>query len=242
MRYEIVLGVLLLVPFTGLRDHPRKVNLGPTVQSTLEQKLDQRIGGFDTAGCTFVGCVTELAYCYGLPTAIEYVDRDAAHRTLNIKFHDPSVREVLEALAQQTPEYRLSFSDGLVDVYSPRARADDSNVLNRVIRNYRVTEMETRDADFHLFCQLVTKLGGGWCGGSLAIGQWEPTRISLHLQNAKAYEVINAIVAQNGSAIWTVTARPDRMSKIQDSGTWHVYPLEPAFQSIVVERLERAGR
>ncbi|HEY2819741.1 MAG TPA: hypothetical protein VGJ06_01765 [Candidatus Acidoferrum sp.] len=242
MRYEIALAVLLLVPFTGMREHPRKVNLGAPMQSRLEQKLDQRIGGFDTAGCTFVGCVTALAYCYELPTAIEYVDRDAAHRTLNLKFHDPSVREVLEALAQQTPEYRLSFSEGLVDVYSPRARADDSNVLNRIIRDYKVTGMETRRADFQLFCELGEKLGGKWCGGSLAIGQWEPTRISLHLQNAKAYEVINAIVAQNGSAIWTVTARPDRMSKIQDSGSWYVYPLEPAFQSIVVDRLERAGR
>lgn len=242
MRYEIALAVLLLVPFTGLREHPRKVNLGPSVQSRLQQKLDQRIGGFDTAGCTFVGCVTALAYCYGLPTAIEYVDRDAGHRTLNLKFHDQSVREVLEALVGQTPEYRVDFSEGVVDVYSPRARADEANVLNSVIRDYKVTAMETRDADFDLFCQLGKKQGGRWCGGSLAFGQWEPTRISLHLQNAKVYEVINAIVAQNGEAIWTVTARPDRMSKIQEGGSWYIYPLEAVYQATVTERLVRAAR
>lgn len=242
MRYELGLAVLLLVPFTGLREHPRKVNLGQPVQSQLEQKLDQRIGEFDTAGCTFVGCVTALAYCYGLPTAIEYVDRDAAHRTLNRKFHDQSLRDVLEALTRQTPEYQMSFSEGLVDVYSPRARADDSNVLNRVIPDYRVTQMETRYADFELFCRLGKKQGGGWCGGSLAFGQWEPTRISLHLQNAKVYEVINAIAAQNGSAIWTATARPDRVSKIQDGGSWYIYPLEAGYQATVVERMEHAAR
>ena len=242
MRYEIGLAVLLMVPFAGLRERPVKVNLGPVAQSQLKERLGQRIGGFDTAGCKFVGCVTALAYCYGLPTAIEYADRDAAHRTLNLKFHDQSLRLVLEALVSQTPEYRMEFSEGVVDVYSPRARADSSNVLNSVIRDYSVTQMETRKADFELFCQLGKKLGGKWCGGSLAIGQWEPKRISLHLQNAKAYEVINAIVAQNGEAIWTVTARPDRMSKIQEGGSWYIYPLEQGYEATVMEKLERAAR
>ena len=242
MKYAAVLAVFLLVPFAGLRERPVKVNLGPVVQSQLDGRLNERIGEFDTAGCTFVRCVTALAYCYGLPTAIEYADRDAAHRTLNLKFHDQSLREVFAALVQQTPEYRIEFNDGIVDVYSPRARADDSNVLNRVIRDYRVTQRETRDADFDLFCALGKKLGSRWCGGSIAFGAWGPTRISLHLQNAKAYEVINAIAAQNGRAIWTVTAPPNRMSKIQDGGSWYISPLEPSYQEDVVERLERASR
>jgi hypothetical protein len=232
----------MVIPFTGLQERPRKVSLGPALQSQLEQKLDQRVSQFDTAGRTFVGSVTALAYCYGFPTAIEYADREAARRPLNLKFRDRSVREVLEVLVQQTPEYRMSFGDGIVDVYSPRARADDSNVLNRVIRDYAITQKETREADFELFCELGKKLGSRFCGGSLAIGQWEPTRISLHLQNAKVYEVINAIVAANRRAMWTVTARPDRMSKIQDGGNWYVYTLERPFEETVVERLERAAR
>jgi hypothetical protein len=242
MKYEIVLAVLLMVPFTGLRERPVKVNLGPVVQSQLEQKLDQRIGEFDTAGCTFTRCVTALAYCYGLPTAIEYVDHDAAHRPLNLKFHDQTLREVLEALVAQTPEYKIDFGEGIVDVYSPLARADNSNVLNRNIRDYDVKEMETRQADFQLLCAFGNTLGSKFCGGSLAIGAWEPTRISLHLQNAKAYEVINAIVAQNGRAIWTVTEPPDRMSKIQDGGSWYISPLEQPYEADVLLRLELAAR
>jgi hypothetical protein len=242
MKYALGLALLLLVPFAGLREHPRKVSLGPATQSQLEQKLEQRVIQFNTAGRTFVGSVAALAYDYGLPTAIEYADRQAARRPLHLDFRDRPVREVLEALVQQTPEYRMSFSDGIVDIYSLRARADDSNVLNRVIRDYEVTQKETREADFELLCELGQKLGSKFCGGSLAIGQWEPTRITLHLHDAKAYEVINAIVAQNGKAIWTVTARPDRMSKIQDGGSWYVYPLEGPFEEMAVEKLERVAR
>jgi len=242
MKQVLSLAVLLIVPFTGLREQLRKVNLRGAPPSNLEQKLDQRVERFDTAGRTFASCIIELAYTYGLPAAIEYADRDAARRRLNLKFQDESIRGILDVLVQQTPEYRADFGEGLVDVYSPRARADSSNVLNRVIGDFAVTEKETREADFWLFCDLAWKLNKGPCGGSLATGQWEPTRITLHLQNAKVYDVINAIVAENGKAIWTVTAPPDRMSKIQNGGSWYISPLECPFQADAVQRLERAAR
>ncbi len=242
MKYALGLALLLVIPFVGICERPRKVNFGPASQTQLERKLDQRVARFDTAGCTFVSCVTALAYCYGLPTAIEYVDRDAAHRSLNVIFHDESIREILDALLQQTPEYRVDFSDGIVDVYSPKARADSSNVMNTVIANFEVKQMETRQADFWLFCEVATKVNKGWCGGSIAVGAWDPTRISLHMQNAKVYEVINAIVAENGRAIWTVTAPPDRMVKIQDGGSWYISPLDAPYEEDVLRRLKRASR
>ena len=231
-----------MIPFAGICERPRKVNFGPAPQTQLERRLDQRVERFDTAGCTFISCVTALAYCYGLPAAIEYVDRDAAHRPLNVSFHDESIRGILGGLLQLTPEYRVDFSDGIVDVYSPRARADSSNVMNTIIANFEVSQMETRQADFTLFCDVAKKLHKGWCGGSIAVGAWEPTRISLHVQNAKVYEVINAIVAENGRAIWTVTAPPDRMAKIQDGGSWYISPLEAPYEEDVLRRLKRASR
>ena len=81
------------------------------------------------------------------------------------------------------------------------------------------------------------------CGGSLATGQWGPLKITLHLQNAKVYEALNAIVAENGKAIWTVVVHPDELSKLQFSRPtmhwepWYVYPLQRPFKADVLERL-----
>ena len=58
------------------------------------------------------------------------------------------------------------------------------------------------------------------------------------MQNAKVYEVLNAIVAQNGKAIWAVTASPRKLS-MQTGGFWYIYPLQQPFQEGVVERLSR---
>jgi hypothetical protein len=67
-----------------------------------------------------------------MPMALEYVDRDATTRPLNLQFHNESVRRILEGIIRQAPEFRISFAEGLVDIFAPQRREDTSNLLNRV--------------------------------------------------------------------------------------------------------------
>jgi hypothetical protein len=167
----------------------------PTSLTAFEAKLDRHVSRFDSSGRTLAACVVDLAYEYQLPMAIEFVDRDAM-RPLHVEFRNRSVRQVLEDIIRQVPRYRVTFSEGLVDIFTPESRGDPSSPLNAVIRDFAVTEQETRQADFQLLCVLSKQVyDSKFCGGSLAVGQWEPTRITLHLHNAKVYEIVNAIVA-----------------------------------------------
>jgi hypothetical protein len=216
--------------------HKAKVQL-PQVAS-FEQKTNKLVDRFNTCGRTLVDSVIELAYEYQVPMAIEYAGREATTRPINLRFHNKSLREMVEAIVKQDQQYRVSFSNGVVDIFSPEAREDRSNLLNKVLKDFSVTEMETREADFQLFCAVTQAAGSQWCGGSLAVGQWEPLRITLHLQNARTYEILNAIVAQNGGAIWTVTAS-NLASFPQSSGLWYIYPLQEPFKSVVSDRLVR---
>jgi hypothetical protein len=86
---------------------------------------------------------------------------------------------MVEAIVKQDQQYSVSFSSGVVDIFSPRAREDRSNLLNKVLKDFSVREMETREADFQLFCAVAQAAGSQGCGGSLAVGQWEPLRITL---------------------------------------------------------------
>jgi hypothetical protein len=160
-------------------------------------------------------------------------------RPLNLEFHQKSFRGIVEAIVREDPQYRVSFSNGIVDIFSPMARKDSSNLLNKVMKDFSVTEMETRLADYQLFCAVVVQAAGsGGCAGSLAVGQWDPLRITLHMHNARVYEILNAIVAQNGRAIWIVTAS-NLASVPQCCGLWYIYPLEEPFKSVVSDRLVR---
>ena len=207
----------------------------PSRISAFQQKTESRVERFSTSGRTLVDSVIELAYECQVPMAIEYADWEATKRPLNLVFHNKSVREVVEAIVNEDPQYRISFSNGIIDIFSPMAREDRSNLLNKIIKDFSVTEMETRSADFQLFCTLADS---GGCGGSLAVGQWDPIRITLHMHNARVYEILNAIVAQNGKAIWTVTVS-NLASVPQCCGLWYIYPLQESFKRTISDRLVR---
>jgi hypothetical protein len=208
----------------------------------LEQKTNRAVERFSTSGRTLVATLVDLAYKFQLPMAVEYADRDATTRPLNLQFHNESVRGIIQTIIRQSPHYRVSFSEGLVDIFVPDSREDSSNLFNKVIKDFSLTETETREADFQLFCALSREVDSQVCVGSLAVGQWEPVRITLQLKNAKVYEVLNAIVAQNGRAIWTVTASPEKLTNLQSGGIWYIYPLEQPFEATVLERLARMRR
>jgi hypothetical protein len=206
--------------------------------SKFEQKIDGLVERFSTSGRTLVDSIIELAYKYQVPMAIEYADRQATTRPLNLEFHNKSFRGIVEAIVKEDPQYRVSFSNGVVDIFAPMAREDSSNLLNKIVKDFSVTEMETRLADSQLFCALAPLAGSNGCGGSLAVGQWDPLRITLHMHDARVYEILNAIVAQNRRAIWTVTA--SKLGSLpQCCGLWYIYPLQEPFKSTVSDRLVR---
>ena len=203
--------------------------------SDFKHKTESVVEQFSTSGRTLVDSAIEFTYKYQVPMAIEYADWEATKRPLDLEFHKRSFREIVEVIVKEDPQYRVSFSNGIVDIFSPIAREDSSNLLNKIVKDFSVTEMETRLADFQLFCALVQSAG---CTGSLAVGQWDPLRITLHMHNARVYEILNAIVAQNGRAIWTVTAS-NLASFPQCCGLWYIYPLQEPFKSVVSDKLAR---
>ncbi len=241
MKYGAWLFILIVCRLTVASPKPVNLRASKTesAQVTIfERKLDTRVERFETSGRTLIASVIDLAYEYELPTAIEYIDHDATTRPINLQFRDESVRGILMAIILQIPEYRVSFFDGMVDVYVPKGRQDSSNLFNKVIKDFAVSELDTHRADMELVCTLARDLvPPGGCGGSIAVGQWGSLKITLHLHNATVFEILNAIVAQNGKAVWAVMAPPDKLSKIPIGGLWHVYPLEPSYRSGVLERL-----
>jgi hypothetical protein len=231
-----ILSAWCLTTFPAQAVENPEVSTRSSKVSLFAHRLDTRVEKFDTSGRTLVQSVVDLVFKYHTPTAIEYADREASTRKLNLQFHDESVRSILEKLIQQDSEYQVSFAGEIVDIFSAKAREDPSNLFNKVIPKFEITQVDTHQADAELLCVLGREASSQVCGGSLAIGQWPQVKITLHLQNAKVYEVLNAITAQNGEAIWTVIARPPNLSKLQ-SNFWYIYPLQRPFRASVSERL-----
>jgi hypothetical protein len=228
-----LVGIFSLVPTLGEALQLRKSGIPP-----LKEKLENKIEHFETGGKTLVECVLDIAYQYELPMGIEYLDRQALSRPLDLKFHDASIREVLATLVRQLPEYKIVFSDGLVDIFVPRERQVPSNLLNRVIKDFNVVERDTTEANAELACALSQEIDASRvCVSSIAKGQLGTKKITIHLRNAKVYELIDTIVAQNGKAAWVVIAPGSRLVGTDPGDLWHIYPLEAPFKEAVLEKL-----
>src|SRR6266480_7601476 len=118
---------------------------------SLDAKLDKKVERFEAAHRTVMASLISVAYEHGIPMGIEYVDRDAGTRPIDLQLSDESVRGILMAIIHQVPEYRIDFSSRIVTVYSPMARRDPSNLLNMVVKNFSITGEDTHDADQYLF-------------------------------------------------------------------------------------------
>jgi hypothetical protein len=180
MRYTLKLAILLLLCLTIASEQLsgyHETGAPSARASSFDQRLDRRVERLDTAGRTMLDNVVDLAFQLQLPTAIEYADREAATSGLNLHFHKQSVREILDAIVRQVPEYHVSFSGGIVDIFTSKGREDSSNLLNKTIEDFAVAQVDTQDANSQLFRAVGREVGSQWCGGSIAIGQWGRLRL-----------------------------------------------------------------
>lgn len=202
-------------------------------------KMRIRVPEFQATGRPMAELAVSLAYKYKLPMAIEHVSRDSLRKPLTVKLKGQTVRQVLASVVGSVPGYRVDFSEGLVDIYSPSARNDPSNPFNTVISHYIVDGLDTHFADAQLLCDIARQLHGhSGCGGSIASGQWGNRKITLDLRNKRVYEILNAIVAQNGAALWTPIPEREGGSPSISGNFWYIYPLDRAFESSAIERLQ----
>jgi hypothetical protein len=179
----------------------------------------------------------DLAYKYQIPLGIEYIDARLVCGRANLYLRSTTVRAAVEEIVRQLPGYRVDFSGGLVDVYSPRARRDPLNGLNITIDRFQVTRVDATEATRRLQDDVFAKLHPGvGFGGDYAQGETSPNTpdVTLRLNNRKVYEIMNAIVASDGDAIWLVLTRPENLARFEWN-QWAVYNLNPVGKQFIVD-------
>lgn len=201
---------------------------------TFAQRLDTRVALFNAYGQTLAQAVLCIAYHYKLPMGVEYWTPESTRIPLRLRLRNQSVRQILETLVAKQPGYRVSFSGGCVQVYTPQGRSDPSNLLNTIIPRFHVTDEDPVVVSASVFEALVHIASPGTSVvESTAVGS--PLKITLDLRNVRVYEILDAIAAQKGGAgVWVVRVPPDRLS-VLGGDLWYLYPLDPAFKQAVLQ-------
>ena len=141
--------------------------------------------------------VLDLAYQYQLPLGLQYADEAAVHRKINVKLQNHDLRNVLSTVISRLPEYKMTVGNGLIQIFSPKGRAEASNLLNTRIPDFEVHAVDTHEASADIACSLARQINPRIaCFFSLVPGQWGLLNVTLHMHNAKVHEILDAIVAQ----------------------------------------------
>ncbi|MGH7870394.1 MAG: hypothetical protein ACREP9_22810, partial [Candidatus Dormibacteraceae bacterium] len=182
----------------------------------------------------------DLAYKYQFPLGIEYVDARLVRGQAHLYLRSTTVRAAVEEIVKRLPGYSVDFSGGLVDVYSAQARRDPLSALNMTIGRFQVTRVNAMDATGKLQDAVFASLhpGVGY-GGDMGQGQTAPDqpRVTLRLNNRKVYQIMNAIVASDGAAIWLVVVPPANLARF-DWNQWAVYNLNPIGEESIADHLK----
>ncbi len=230
--------IAILAAFRAPRAATSSDRGGSTHRTTLTEKLQLPVPAFDSGGRPMVDIVLDLAYQYQLPLGLQYADEAAVHRKINVKLQNHDLRNVLSTVISRLPEYKMTVGNGLIQIFSPKGRAEASNLLNTRIPDFEVHAVDTHEASADLACSLARQINPRIaCFLSLVPGQWGPLNVTLHMHNAKVHEILDAIVGQNGAAVWTVLAPPDGMASL-GKDLWYIYPLKPSFKQTAIERLK----
>ncbi len=230
-----MLGIGLLFTINCFLLAPTAKSAESEIPTSFEKRLHKPISIFDARRGSFVQNLLGIVYRFQLPLALEYVDPRAVTEPSGMVLRDVTARQAIEALVQRLPEYRVSFSNGLVDIYSPKARTDNSNLLNVTIPCLEVSRMDASMASEMVFDALATATGfRGPIFHSVAGAGGKQVTISV--RQMKVYEILNKIVSMQGKSVWVVSVPPNKLSRLQGN-LWHLYSLDPSSESIIAVRL-----
>src|SRR5437879_3808087 len=125
---------------------------------SLSARLQTPVAAFDAAGRPFVRIILDLAYEYQLPLGLEYVDAEAMERPLSVKLQNKRVRDILQDVLALLPQYRLKVTPLILEIYSPKARTDSSNLLNTSIDNFKCLDQSPRMASVAVYSAMMSQI------------------------------------------------------------------------------------
>ncbi len=202
---------------------------------SLSHLLTVRIQEFGGGNASMAHNLVHLAYSRHLPIALEYIDHAALAGHPTPRLRGVTVGEALRTIVAVCPEYSVDVSHGVVEIYSPLARRDGSNLLNTIIPRFTLTNLDAGVASAALLDAVFAHRRPGMSVAHSVAGVGGE-RLSLSVMNMPVYAILNKIIALQGSSIWTITVPPQKLSNLKDT-PWHVYPLDPAYESIVLDVL-----
>jgi hypothetical protein len=231
-----ILWIMTIVLMTALGFPSSSV--AEAQRTSLRRRLCARVNSFDNQGKPLISTLLQVATDYDLPTGIEKVTPEAAHKSIEVKMQGGTVSALLDRCLKLAPDYSWSVVAGAVLIYGSDERRQPSNLFSFVLPSFVIEGGTIAQVDQSLRHDLELEVAavvarskpaagagsgfvpGGVAGSYISNPRLEEKPITLSVHNAPVREILNRIVARHGGSAWVALAYSNDLSRIPSYGLW----------------------
>ena len=183
----------------------------------LETKLAQRVKAFDSESSTSLAQLIDFARQFGVPMGIEWRDEAEGRATPPIHARNTTAQNVLRQILRTEPDKRYRITGGVIHVFTLPILNDGRNFLNLRISKFQVENQNLFGAEYLLrmsIHQILSRsqgYGGGHGYGVPRNDKFDVRNLNLVLNGTTVREILNALAAGQGNALWVVRMNPPRL-------------------------------
>jgi hypothetical protein len=179
---------------------------------TLSQKLSAKVD-FIPSNPAVTEQLIEIAQHYKIPMGIEWFWVANDQPPMPMSRGQTTVIELIRAVVQQVPGYTVETSRGIVLIKHVSFSESASNFLNIRLADFKAENVNVFGAEWQLRGAITRTLhpelyaqgsNGGYGYGHDRDDSFDVENISFSGRRVTVRDVLNAIVKQNGNALWTV--------------------------------------
>lgn len=189
----------------------------PDMPKTFEARLQAHVEDYQFSGGDFLDALLIAAAEYKIPMGIVLVGTPSATQRLRFSKKDATVQEIIQALVETQPGYKMEVGEGLVHIFPRTLVPDRENFLSLKVPDFEVRNQVVELAERRLHevvnatvwppkPQPAGRAAGG-TGSSQLVEVGDP-ELTLRLENSTVQDVLDALTLASGRGVWIVTFAP----------------------------------
>jgi hypothetical protein len=207
MAWSRQFGSIAMLLLAGQLLQPRNAQ-SQTIDNFFA-KLNTRVNEYQVTEENFLEALCRVSRDFKIPVGITWISTSVARQKLSISWSDSTVQEIIEAISQTQPGYRVEIDRGIVHVFSEQIVPQQDFLLLK-IPNFEITHqaIEVASVGLRELIKLTVSPPEPKCcgtGGSI-FGNTDEPKLDLHFTDANVLDILDALAVNSASNIWIVTS------------------------------------
>jgi hypothetical protein len=174
----------------------------------LSARLNIRVKEYRVTEENFIEALCHVSREFKIPMGIGWISTSTARQKRSFSWRDSTIQEIIEAISQTQPGYRVEIERGIVHVFS-EGIVPQQNFLLLKIPHFDVPHqaIEVASAQLRELIKLTVSPAEPRCCGTAGsiFGNTDEPKLDLQFTDSNVQTILDALAVNSASNIWIAT-------------------------------------